>query len=51
MVGDYADGIDLAASGALILEPIVTHELSLEEAEKAFELVHDPSSLKVLMKI
>ena len=51
VVGDYADGVDLAASGTLTLEPIVTHELGLEEAEKAFELVQDPSSLKVLMKI
>ncbi len=51
VVGDYADGVALAASGSLNLEPIVTHELGLEDAEKAFELVHDPSSLKVLMKV
>jgi len=51
VVGDYADGVELAASGALSLEQIVTHELGLEEAEKAFELVHDPSSLKVLMRV
>jgi L-iditol 2-dehydrogenase len=51
VVGDYADGVELAASGALSLENIVTHELALEDAEKAFELVHDPSSLKVLMKV
>ncbi|HSJ83029.1 MAG TPA: alcohol dehydrogenase catalytic domain-containing protein [Acidimicrobiia bacterium] len=51
VVGDYADGVALAAAGSLDLEPIVTHELDLEEAEKAFELVHDPSSLKVLMKV
>ena len=51
VIGDYADGVALAADGALSLEPIVTHELGLEEAEKAFELVHDASSLKVLMKV
>jgi threonine dehydrogenase-like Zn-dependent dehydrogenase len=51
LIGDYADGVALAADGSLTLEPIVTHELGLEEAEKAFELVHDPSSLKVLMKV
>jgi 2-desacetyl-2-hydroxyethyl bacteriochlorophyllide A dehydrogenase len=51
VVGDYADGVALAAAGQLSLEPIVTHELPLEEAEKAFELVHDDSSLKVLMKV
>lgn len=51
LIGDYADGVALASKGALSLEPIVTHVLELEEAAKAFELVHDPSSLKVLMKV
>jgi L-iditol 2-dehydrogenase len=51
LVGDYADGVALAAAGLLSLEPIVTHQFELEEAGKAFELVHDPSSLKVLMKV
>lgn len=51
LIGDYADGVALTATGALSLEPIVTHELELEQAEKAFELVHDPYSLKVLMKV
>jgi len=50
LIGDYADGATLAASGALRLEPIVTHELALEEAKRAFDLVHDSSSLKVLMR-
>lgn len=51
VIGDYADGVALAARGALSLEPIVTHVLELEEAAKAFELVHDPSSMKVLMTV
>jgi L-iditol 2-dehydrogenase len=51
LIGDYADGVGLTADGSLTLEPIVTHELGLDEAEKAFELVHDSSSLKVLMKV
>ncbi|MGH8950563.1 MAG: zinc-dependent alcohol dehydrogenase [Acidimicrobiia bacterium] len=51
VIGDYADAVALAAAGALSLEPIITHELGLEDADKAFELVHDPSSLKVLMKV
>ncbi|MDP9145089.1 MAG: alcohol dehydrogenase catalytic domain-containing protein [Actinomycetota bacterium] len=51
LIGDYADGVALAAAGSLSLEPIVTHVLDLDEAEKAFELVHDASSLKVLMKV
>ena len=49
--GDYATGIALAAAGRLTLEPIVTHQLALDEADRAFELVHDASSLKVLMHV
>ena len=51
VIDDYADGVGLAAAGAIRLEPIVSHELDLDEAKKAFELVHDPSSMKVLMKV
>jgi threonine dehydrogenase-like Zn-dependent dehydrogenase len=51
LIGDYADGVALAASGALRLESIVSHELGLDQAEKAFELVNDSSSLKVLMQV
>lgn len=49
--GDYALGIQLAAEGRLELDPIVTHQLTLDDAAEAFELVHDPSSLKVLMAV
>lgn len=49
--GDYALGIQLAAEGRLELEPIVTHQVTLDDAAQAFELVHDPSSLKVLMSV
>ena len=48
---DYARGIELAAAGRLELESIVTHQLTLDDASEAFELVHDPSSLKVLMHV
>jgi threonine dehydrogenase-like Zn-dependent dehydrogenase len=51
LIGDYADGVALAAAGRLDLEPIVTHVLDLDEAQKAFDLVHDSSSLKVLMTV
>jgi threonine dehydrogenase-like Zn-dependent dehydrogenase len=51
VLGDYADGVALAAAGSLSLEAIVTHELDLSEAHEAFELVQDSSSLKVLMKV
>jgi len=49
--GDYAEGIRLVAAGRLELASIVTHELALEDAAEAFDLVHDPSSLKVLMHV
>jgi 2-desacetyl-2-hydroxyethyl bacteriochlorophyllide A dehydrogenase len=51
LIGDYADGVALAASGALHLEQMVTHELTLDEAGRAFELVDDPASLKVMMSV
>lgn len=49
--GDYARGVQLAAAGRLELEPLVTHRLTLDEAEEAFRVVNDPSSLKVLMSV
>jgi L-iditol 2-dehydrogenase len=48
---DYAVGVALAAAGRLNLEPVVTHQLTLDDAAEAFDLVHDPSSLKVLMQV
>ncbi len=51
LIGDYADGVELASAGRLALEPIVTHVLDLEDAARAFELVHDSRSLKVLMNV
>lgn len=51
VLGDYADGVALAAAGALRLEPLVTHELALADAARAFELVGDATALKVLMRV
>lgn len=51
LVGDYADGVALVAEAKLQLEPIVTHRLDLSEAKRAFELVHSPDSLKVLLTL
>ena len=51
LIGDYARGIELAAAGRLDLEPIVSHELTLDDAAEAFELVHDPASMKVIMQV
>ncbi len=48
---DYARGVALATAGRLDLEPIVTHQLTLDDATEAFRLVNDPSSLKVLMQV
>ena len=51
VIDDYADGVLLAASGEISLEPLVSHELNLADAARAFELVHDGSALKVLMRV
>lgn len=51
LIGDYAVGIALAAAGSVILEPIVTHELDLSEAARAFEVADASSSMKVLMRV
>lgn len=51
IAADYADGVELAATGALDLETIVSHELDLEQAGHAFELVNEPESMKVLMRV
>ena len=48
---DYARAIELAASGVLDLEPIVTDQLHLSEARRAFERVQESDSLKVLMAV
>lgn len=46
---DYVQAVEIAAGGALTLEPLVSHQLTLDEAAVAFQLVEDPTSLKVLM--
>lgn len=51
LIGDYADGVALAAAGSLALDPIVTHTLDLGDAPHAFSLVDDPSAMKVLMTV
>lgn len=48
---DYQRGIDLVASGALQLQPLVTHHLGLADVEEAFAAVRGPLSLKVLMEV
>ena len=51
LIGDYAGGIALSAAGSVRLEPLVTHELDLSDAARAFELAQDSLLLKVLMKV
>ena len=48
---DYARGISLAAAGRLDLDSLVTHRFPLESADEAFEVIADPTSLKVLMTV
>ncbi len=46
---DYDAGIDLAATGRLHLEKLVTHTVGVDQADMAFEAVQDSSSLKVVI--
>lgn len=51
VVADYMDAVSLAGHGSLRLEPLITHVVDLDDAAEAFDLVNEPSSLKVLMRI
>jgi 2-desacetyl-2-hydroxyethyl bacteriochlorophyllide A dehydrogenase len=46
---DYDAGIELAATGRLQLDELVTHTFSPEEAALAFETIDDPAALKVVI--
>ena len=48
---DYARAIELAATGVLDLEPIVSDRIGLAEVDRAFERVGSADSLKVLMPV
>ena len=48
---DYARAIELAASGVLDLEPIVSDQVRMSEVSRAFERVGSADSLKVLMPV
>jgi L-iditol 2-dehydrogenase len=45
--------IALMDSGRINVKPLITHELPLDQAQKAFEIVEDPSenTIKVILKI
>ena len=51
VAGDYARAIELAASGVLDLEPIVSDRIGMSEAGRAFQRVQSADSLKVLMPV
>jgi 2-desacetyl-2-hydroxyethyl bacteriochlorophyllide A dehydrogenase len=46
---DYDAGIDLASTGRLQLDDMVTHTIPVDDAATAFEVVQDSSSLKVVI--
>ena len=48
---DYARAIELAASGVLDLEPIVSDRVGMSEVSRAFERTQSADSLKVLMPV
>jgi len=41
--------LDLMSSGAIDVKPLISHEYSIEEAEKAYDVIDDSSSLGVLI--
>ncbi len=48
---DYARAIELAATGVLDLEPIVSDRIGMSDVSHAFERVQSADSLKVLMPV
>ena len=48
---DFSAAIDMMASGKIDVEPLISHQLSLDELKKGFELMTNPEeSLKVLFQ-
>jgi predicted dehydrogenase len=41
--------LDLMSSGAIDVKPLISHEFKIEEAEKAYDIINDSSSLGVLI--
>ena len=42
--------IVLLSKGQVDLKPLITHELSIEEWEKSFELIENREAMKVVLK-
>ncbi|MEK4973684.1 alcohol dehydrogenase catalytic domain-containing protein [Niallia sp. FSL R7-0648] len=48
---DFAAAISMMASGQIDVSPLISHELSLDEVEKGFQLMTNPEeSLKILIQ-
>ncbi|KPI38910.1 putative D-xylulose A [Cyphellophora attinorum] len=47
--GDYADALQLVASGKIDVKKLITREVEFEEAQKAFEDIRDGKGIKVLI--
>lgn len=49
--GGYAPGLDLLARGQIAMEPLISHQLSLKEAKKGFDLIEgrDEDVLRVVL--
>ncbi|XP_042899700.1 sorbitol dehydrogenase-like isoform X2 [Parasteatoda tepidariorum] len=45
----YPAALELIASGAVDMKPLITHKFSLEESEKAFEIAHSGTAIKVMI--
>ncbi|MFW6437849.1 MAG: zinc-dependent alcohol dehydrogenase [Armatimonadota bacterium] len=49
---DFARGVELLASGQIVVEPMITHEFPLSDAVKAFEVAeqkHSTGAIKVII--
>jgi threonine dehydrogenase-like Zn-dependent dehydrogenase len=49
--GPFAEAINALARKAVDVRPLVTRTFPIEQAVAAFEAVHRPETLKVLLKI
>jgi alcohol dehydrogenase len=48
---DFPHTLDLYREGRLPLDRLVTHRLSLEEAERGFELMHSGDAIRVVLEL
>ncbi|ATW25882.1 zinc-dependent alcohol dehydrogenase [Candidatus Formimonas warabiya] len=50
MICHYEDALQAMASGAVVVEPLISHRFALEDIQKAFELARKREGLKILIQ-